>query len=55
MTSDNVTEAEPAEPSEAVPSKPVDDQLIDEVVGPGSGRGPSADRRGRTAPAAHGP
>lgn len=33
MTSDNVTEAESVEPSEAVPAKSVDDRLIDELVG----------------------
>ncbi len=33
MTSNNVTEAESVEPSEAVPSKSVDDRLIDELVG----------------------
>ncbi|MFE0547811.1 IS256 family transposase [Streptomyces sp. NPDC058891] len=33
MTSDNVTEVEPVEPSEAAPSKSVDDRLIDELVG----------------------
>ena len=33
MTSDNVTEVETAEPSEAAPSKAVDDRLIDELVG----------------------
>src|SRR5438128_2219613 len=33
MTSDNVTEVEPGEPSEAASAKSVDDQLIDELVG----------------------
>lgn len=33
MTSDNVTAAESVEPSEATPSKPVNDRLIDEHVG----------------------
>ncbi|MFF8925499.1 IS256 family transposase [Streptomyces koyangensis] len=33
MTSNNVTEAEPVEPSETAPSKSVDDRLIDELVG----------------------
>ncbi|MEV7296183.1 IS256 family transposase, partial [Streptomyces microflavus] len=33
MTSNNVTKAEPVEPSETVPSKSVDDRLIDELVG----------------------
>lgn len=33
MTSNNVTEAEPVEPSGAAPSKSVDDRLIDELVG----------------------
>jgi transposase-like protein len=33
MTSNNVTEAEPVEPSETVPSKPVENRLIDELVG----------------------
>ncbi|GAA3482165.1 hypothetical protein GCM10018966_066970 [Streptomyces yanii] len=33
MTSDNMTEAEPAEPSEAAPAKSGDDRLIDELVG----------------------
>lgn len=33
MTSHNVTEAEPVEPSETAPSKSVDDWLIDELVG----------------------
>jgi hypothetical protein len=33
MTSDNVTVAEPVEPSEAAPAKSVDDRLIDELVG----------------------
>ncbi len=33
MTSNNVTEAESAEPSEAVSVKSVDDRLIDELVG----------------------
>nr|WP_245936511.1 hypothetical protein [Streptomyces cahuitamycinicus] len=33
MTSNNVTEAESVEPSEAAPAKSVDDQLIDELVG----------------------
>ncbi|MET7622646.1 IS256 family transposase, partial [Streptomyces sp. NPDC005408] len=33
MTSDNVTEVEPVEPSEAARSKSVDDRLIDELVG----------------------
>jgi transposase-like protein len=33
MTSDNVTEVEPGEPSEAASAKSVDDRLIDELVG----------------------
>lgn len=33
MSSDNVTEAEPVEPSEAAPSKSADNRLIDELVG----------------------
>jgi len=33
MTSNNVTETEPVEPSETAPSKFVDDRLIDELVG----------------------
>ncbi|MEV8311109.1 IS256 family transposase, partial [Streptomyces flavidovirens] len=33
MTSNNVTEVESVEPSEAVPAKSVDDRLIDELVG----------------------
>ncbi|MFI5775092.1 transposase, partial [Streptomyces sp. NPDC051658] len=33
MTSDNVTEVETVEPSEAAPAKSVDDRLIDELVG----------------------
>ncbi|WNF28790.1 IS256 family transposase [Streptomyces sp. C11-1] len=33
MTSNNVTKAEPVEPSETLPSKSVDDRLIDELVG----------------------
>jgi putative transposase len=33
MTSNNVPEVETVEPSEAVPSKSVDDRLIDELVG----------------------
>lgn len=33
MTSNNVTEAETVEPSEAGPAKSVDDRLIDELVG----------------------
>jgi transposase-like protein len=33
MTSNTVTEAEPVEPSETVPSKPVENRLIDELVG----------------------
>lgn len=33
MTSDNVTEAESAETPEPQPTKAVDDQLIDELVG----------------------
>ncbi len=33
MTSNNVTEAETVEPSEAAPSKSLDDRLIDELVG----------------------
>ncbi|RPK37340.1 Transposase, Mutator family [Streptomyces sp. ADI92-24] len=33
MTSDNVTEVETVERSEATPSKSVDDRLIDELVG----------------------
>lgn len=33
MTSDNMTEAEPVEPSEAVPARSVDDRLIDALVG----------------------
>ncbi|MFC5959156.1 IS256 family transposase [Streptomyces pratens] len=33
MTSDNVTEVETAEPSEAGPAQSVDDRLIDELVG----------------------
>ncbi|MFJ8406433.1 transposase, partial [Streptomyces microflavus] len=33
VTSNNVTKAEPVEPSETVPSKSVDDRLIDELVG----------------------
>jgi hypothetical protein len=33
MTSNNVTEAESGEPSEAAPVKSVDDRLIDELVG----------------------
>ncbi|MEU0162028.1 hypothetical protein ABZ154_25140 [Streptomyces sp. NPDC006261] len=33
MTSNNVTEAEPVEPSETAPPKSVDDRLIDELVG----------------------
>lgn len=33
MTSDNVSEGTSDEPSEAVPSKPADDRLIDELVG----------------------
>ena len=33
MTSNNMTEAESVEPSEAAPAKSVDDQLIDELVG----------------------
>lgn len=33
MTSNNVTQAETVEPSEAVPAKPVNDRLIDELVG----------------------
>ncbi|AYN43308.1 IS256 family transposase [Streptomyces dangxiongensis] len=33
MTSNNMTEAEPVAPSEAVPAKSVDDRLIDELVG----------------------
>lgn len=33
MTSNNVSEAETVEPSEAVPSKSMDDRLIDELVG----------------------
>ncbi|MCX4516000.1 hypothetical protein OHA27_38530 [Streptomyces sp. NBC_01619] len=32
MTSNNVTEAESVEPSEAAPAKSVDDRLIDELV-----------------------
>lgn len=32
MTSNNVTEAEPVEPSETAPSKSVDNRLIDELV-----------------------
>ncbi|WUJ19172.1 hypothetical protein OHS70_36870 [Streptomyces sp. NBC_00390] len=33
MTSNNVTEAESVELSEAAPAKSVDDRLIDELVG----------------------
>ena len=33
MTSNNVTEDESVEQSEAVPAKSVDDRLIDELVG----------------------
>ncbi|MFB8087334.1 hypothetical protein [Streptomyces sp. NPDC055992] len=33
MTSNDVTEAEPVEPSQTTPSKSVDDRLIDELVG----------------------
>ncbi|WP_329201688.1 MULTISPECIES: hypothetical protein [unclassified Streptomyces] len=36
MTRDNVTEAESAQASEPQPAKAVDDQLIDELGGPGS-------------------
>jgi hypothetical protein len=33
MTSDNVTEAEPVKAAEPQPTKGVDDQLIEELVG----------------------
>ncbi|MFJ8364190.1 hypothetical protein [Streptomyces sp. NPDC093984] len=33
MASENVAEREAVEPTEAVPAKSVDDQLIDELVG----------------------
>lgn len=51
MTSDNVTEAESVELSEAAPTKSVNNQLIDELVGRAQAEGPSAGWRGRAAPA----
>jgi hypothetical protein len=38
MTNENVTESKAVEPTEAVPAKAPDDQLIDELVGRGERR-----------------
>ncbi|MCX4850370.1 hypothetical protein [Streptomyces sp. NBC_00893] len=54
MTNDNMAEVETAEPSEAVPSKSVDDGLIDELVGRAQAKGLQQTEREACRPACAG-